>query len=107
MDFMQIEKVKTKIISAIKNLFNPDTNNVNSSFATKKYVNTLDSFTKKTAEDNIFTPVSKKIWIDGKEHNVIASSQQELDQKIKNINLKNTKKSINTNFIDTTHFSFS
>lgn len=106
MNFMKIEKVKTKIISAIKNLFNSDTNN-SSSFVTKKSANTLDSFTKKTAEDNIFTPVSKKIWIDGKEHNVIASSQQELDQKIKNINLKNTKKSINTNFIDTTQFSFS
>ena len=106
MNFMEIEKVKTKIISAIKNLFYPDSNN-NSSFVTKKSTNTLDSFTKKTAEDNIFTPVSKKIWIDGKEHNVIASSQQELDQKIKNINLKNTKKSINTNFIDTTQFSFS
>lgn len=106
MNIMEIEKVKTKIISAIKNLFNQDTNNISSSII-KKPVNTLDSFIKKTAEDNIFTPVSKKIWIDGKEHNVIASSQQELDQKIKNINLKNTKKSINTNFIDTTQFSFS
>ena len=101
-----VEKVKPKIVSAIKNLFADDKKEIVSDiFAKKKATDSLiksqknsgDLFVKNKLEDQIYTPVSKKVWLNGKEYNVMAESQNELNQKIKNIHSKN--RNINENII--------
>ncbi len=99
-----VEKVKPKIVSVIRNLFS-DTNdksisNVFDKKSPKCFYNnttnrTKDVFIKNNLEDDIFTPVNKKVWINGKEYNVMATSQNELNQKIQNINSKKDKNIIN------------
>jgi hypothetical protein len=84
-----VKKIKPQIISAVKNLFNDEAqNNAFSTKNQKKSSNKTDIFLKKQVEDTIVTPVSKKVWVNGKEYNIIANSQQELDEKIKTINKK-------------------
>ncbi|MFN8578806.1 MAG: hypothetical protein U0354_18415 [Candidatus Sericytochromatia bacterium] len=99
-----IKSINPQIKLFIKNILGENLNQTNKSQI--KSNNKMDTFSKKKIEDTITTPVSKKIWVNGKEYNVMALSQQELDDKIKTINdkAKNNHKEIN--LIDTNEFYF-
>lgn len=118
-----VEKVKPQLISAVKNLFEkkpvPVTPKQDSVFTNKVLKNRFpsvnkelsygenktDVFTKKRLEDTITTPVSKKVWVNGQEYNVIAFSQQELDEKIRKIKSKAANNQ-QTKSVDTTELCF-
>ncbi|MBC7476388.1 MAG: hypothetical protein H7263_19050 [Candidatus Sericytochromatia bacterium] len=101
LDSRVVERVKPTLASITNMIFGIDSKskvNPNSSVE----INVFDKFSKKKVEDTIFTPVSKKVWVNGKEYALMGQSQQDLDEKLKKINqnkIEDTTDFVNTDKI--------